>query len=127
MHRSKATNLYPEEHYAFHYPRSRNCSDVKAYPTADEYKLDITNDRLDAIIDNVVVLGEWIDSDAGSCRKILGSLKPDPAIYGEGIGIALRKGDNDLRERFNKAIVAIRENAPTKNAPTRRSTASTLS
>ena len=89
-------------------------SDVKVYPTADEYKLDITNGRLDAVFDDVVVLGDWVKSDAGACCKILGTVKPDAAIYGEGIGIALRKGDDALREKFNAAIVAIRANGTYK-------------
>lgn len=89
-------------------------ADVKVYPTADEYKLDITNGRLDAVLDDVVVLSQWVDSEDGACCKILGTLKPDPAIYGEGIGIALRKGDDELREKFNKAIIAIRENGTYK-------------
>ncbi|WP_321341648.1 ABC transporter substrate-binding protein [Breoghania sp.] len=89
-------------------------SDVKLYPTAEEYKLDIINGRLDAVIDNRIVMTDWLNSDAGSCCKILGSLKSDPAFYGEGIGIAIRKGDDELREKFNKAIIAIRENGTYK-------------
>ena len=31
-------------------------------------------------------------------------------INGEGAGIAIRKGEDDLREKFNAAIKAIRDN-----------------
>ena len=89
-------------------------ADVKVYPTADEYKLDISNGRLDAVVDDVVVLSDWVKSEDGACCKILGTVKPDPAIYGEGIGIALRKGDDALREKFNTAIAAIRANGTYK-------------
>ncbi|TDH35999.1 transporter substrate-binding domain-containing protein [Pseudohoeflea suaedae] len=89
-------------------------AELKLYPTTDEYKLDIESGRVDAVIDDVVVLDEWVKSDAGACCKILGTLSPDPEINGPGIGIAVRKGEDELRESFNKAIVALRENGKYK-------------
>lgn len=73
-------------------------ADVKMYPTADEYKLDIANGRIDAVIDDIVVLSEWLKTDAGKCCKILTPLKVDPEINGNGAGIAVRKGDTALAD-----------------------------
>lgn len=84
-------------------------SELKLYPTSDEYKLDISNGRIDAVIDDVVVLSQWVKSDAGSCCKILGTLPVDPVINGEGAGIAVRKGEEALADRFTAAIDAIRK------------------
>ncbi len=89
-------------------------AEVKLYPTADEYKLDIVNGRIDAVIDDVVVLSEWLKTADGACCKLLGTLPIDPKINGEGAGIALRKGDDALREKFNAAIKAIRDNGEYK-------------
>lgn len=89
-------------------------ADVRQYPTAEEYKLDIESGRVDAVIDDVVVLNDWIGSDAGACCKMLGTLPADPAIYGKGIGIGLRQGNDKLKGMFNDAIVAIRENGTYK-------------
>ncbi|NHT75348.1 amino acid ABC transporter substrate-binding protein (PAAT family) [Rhizobium sp. PP-F2F-G38] len=89
-------------------------AELKLYPTSDEYKLDIANGRIDAVIDDVVVLSEWLKTTDGDCCKLLGTLPIDPVINGEGAGIALRKGDNDLREKFNTAIKAIRANGKYK-------------
>ncbi|MBB3949530.1 ABC transporter substrate-binding protein [Aureimonas jatrophae] len=83
-------------------------ADVRVYPTAEEYKLDIENGRLDAVSDDIVVLSQWIDSPEGACCKVLGSLPPSEQIYGRGAGIALRKGDEKLKKMFDDAIVAIR-------------------
>ncbi|MBM7048034.1 MULTISPECIES: ABC transporter substrate-binding protein [Rhizobium] len=83
-------------------------AELKLYPSADEYKLDLGNGRIDAAIDDVVVLSEWVKSDAGACCKMLGTLKIDPVINGAGAGIAVRKGDTALKDKFNAAIVAIR-------------------
>ena len=89
-------------------------SDIKVYTTSEEYKLDIGNGRLDAVMDDVVVLSQWIDSPEGACCKILGTLPADPKIYGVGAGIGLRKGDEKLKKLFNDAIVAIRKDGTYK-------------
>jgi polar amino acid transport system substrate-binding protein len=83
-------------------------AELKIYPSPDEYKLDLSNGRLDAAIDDVVVLDEWTKSDAGACCKILGVLATDPVINGEGAGVGIRKEDTDLKAMFNTAIDAIR-------------------
>jgi polar amino acid transport system substrate-binding protein len=89
-------------------------TDLKLYPTADEYQLDIASGRIDAVIDDVIVLSEWLKTDSGSCCKILSTLPIDPVINGEGAGIAVRKGEDELREKFNAAIDAIRANGTYK-------------
>ncbi|HSM41875.1 MAG TPA: ABC transporter substrate-binding protein [Afifellaceae bacterium] len=89
-------------------------ADLQLYPTADEYKLDLANGRIDAAIDDVVVLSEWLATDDGACCKILDTLTPDIEINGPGAGIAIRKGEDELKEMFNKAIDAIRANGKYK-------------
>lgn len=89
-------------------------AELKLYPTTDEYKLDIDSGRIDAVIDDVVVLDEWVKSEDGACCKILGTLKPDLEINGPGAGIAIRKGEDELRESFNAAITALRESGKYK-------------
>ena len=89
-------------------------AELKLYPTTDEYQLDIDSGRIDAVIDDVVVLSEWVNSDDGACCKILGTLKPDLEINGPGAGIAIRKGEDELRESFNEAITALRESGKYK-------------
>lgn len=88
-------------------------TELKLYPTADEYKLDIQNGRVDGVIDDVVVLSQWVKSEDGACCKILTPLDVDVEINGEGAGIAVRKGDA-LADKFTAAIAAIRENGKYK-------------
>ncbi|MDX3925357.1 MAG: ABC transporter substrate-binding protein [Shinella sp.] len=85
-------------------------AEVKLYPTADEYKLDIANGRVDAVIDDVVVLSEWLKTADGACCKLLGTLPIDPVINGEGAGVAVRKGDTELADKFTAAVAALRAN-----------------
>jgi polar amino acid transport system substrate-binding protein len=89
-------------------------AEVKAYNTADEYKLDLAAGRIDAAMDDVIVLSDWLKTDDGACCKLLGTIKPDPAIHGVGAGIGVRKEDTDLKELFNKGLAAIRANGKYK-------------
>ncbi len=89
-------------------------SEVKAYPTAHEYQLDLAKGRLDAVNDDISVLGQWLDSPEGACCKLIGAVTPDPEIHGPGAGIAVRKGETALVEKFNAAIQAIRANGKYK-------------
>jgi polar amino acid transport system substrate-binding protein len=88
--------------------------DIKQYPTADEYKLDIVNGRLDAVVDDITVLEEWLATPDGACCRIADVITPDPTIHGMGAGIAIRKGETELAEKFNAAIDAIRANGKYK-------------
>ncbi len=84
-------------------------AEVRLYPTPAEYQADLEAGRVDAVIDDVVVLSEYVEGTDGAV-KILGTLTPDPVINGAGAGIAIRKGEDELREKFNAAIDAIRAN-----------------
>jgi polar amino acid transport system substrate-binding protein len=89
-------------------------SEVRAYPTAQEYQLDLANGRLDAVNDDIVVLSEWLASPEGECCKLVGAITPVVEIHGPGAGIAVRKGETELAEKFNTAIQAIRANGKYK-------------
>ena len=82
-------------------------AELKIYPSPDEYKLDLQNGRLDAAIDDVVVLDTWIKGDGAACCRILGTLATDPVINGPGAGVGIRKEDTDLKDLFNKALAEI--------------------
>nr|WP_321444913.1 transporter substrate-binding domain-containing protein [uncultured Cohaesibacter sp.] len=84
--------------------------DLRLYPTSDEYKLDLESGRLDGVVDDIVVLSEWVKSEEGACCKILMPIKPIPEIHGNGAGIAVKKGNKELADKFSAAIAALRAN-----------------
>jgi len=85
--------------------------EVKRYGTQDEAYLDMVAGRVDLLLaDSVALDGGFIQTDAGKDFEFVGPDFSDPQYFGEGAGIALRKGEDDLREMFNKAIEAIRAN-----------------
>ncbi|HVY20528.1 MAG TPA: transporter substrate-binding domain-containing protein [Bauldia sp.] len=84
-------------------------AEVKYYKTADDYKLDLAAGRIDAAMDDIIVLSDWLATpDGDACCKLLGTIKPDPAIHGAGAGIGVRKEDTDLKELLNKGLAAVR-------------------
>lgn len=84
---------------------------VKAYATQDEANMDLVAGRVDLVIaDATVLLGGFINTDAGKGFEFLGPSYVDKKWFGDGVGIALRKGENDLRQKLNKAIDTIRAN-----------------
>ena len=66
--------------------------------------LDLANGRLDAVIDDIVVLlGSWLKTPDGACCKILvGAITPVIEIHGPGAGIAVRKGETELAEQVQR-------------------------
>lgn len=85
--------------------------DIKSYATQEEANMDMVSDRLDLLFADAVVLQNgFLDTDPGADYEFVGPSYTDEEWFGEGIGIALRKGDDELRKKFNKAIETIREN-----------------
>jgi arginine/ornithine transport system substrate-binding protein len=84
---------------------------IKAYATQDEADMDLVSGRVDLVIaDATVLLGGFIHTDAGKGFEFVGPGYVDKKWFGDGVGIAVRKGDNELRQKLNKAIDAIRAN-----------------
>jgi arginine/ornithine transport system substrate-binding protein len=89
--------------------------DVRSYATQEEANMDMTSGRLDLLFADAVVLQEgFLDSEAGEEYEFVGPGYTDEQWFGEGIGIAVRKGDDDLRKAFNEAIKQIRKDSTYK-------------
>jgi arginine/ornithine transport system substrate-binding protein len=72
--------------------------------------MDLASGRVDLVIaDATVLLGGFLETEAGEGYTFIGPGFTDEQWFGEGIGIALRKEDDDLRKMFNEAIQALRE------------------
>lgn len=83
---------------------------IRSYATQEEANMDITSGRLDLLFADAVVLQTgFLDTDPGKNYEFVGPSYTDEEWFGEGIGIALRKGEDELREKFNNAIIQIRE------------------
>jgi arginine/ornithine transport system substrate-binding protein len=83
---------------------------IRRYATQDEAYLDMVAGRLDLLLADSVALQEgFLGTEQGQDYEFVGPALTDPEYFGEGAGIAVRKGDDELRERLNEAIRTIRE------------------
>ncbi len=84
-------------------------AEVVTYGTQDQANADLESGRVDLVMADSVVLQEgFIKTDAGACCEFFGESYNDPKFHGDGAGIAIRKGEPELVEAFNAAIVQIR-------------------
>lgn len=83
--------------------------DLKTYDTNEEAELDLISGRVDLIFADAIKLQEGLlASEDGEAFEFKGPGFTDPKWFGEGIGIAVRPGEDTLRQCFNKAIDNIR-------------------
>jgi ABC-type amino acid transport substrate-binding protein len=79
------------------------------YATQDEANADLVSGRVDLVMANGVALLEgFLRTDAGQGFAFVGDDYSDPAFHGEGAGIAIRKGEQELVNAFDAAILQIR-------------------
>ena len=86
-------------------------AEIKRYTGQDEVYIDMANQRLDATFGNSDQLAlAFLDTKQGDGFEFKGEAVTDKAYIGEGTALALRQQDTELAEKFNQAIVAIRNN-----------------
>ena len=82
---------------------------IKRYGTQNEAYLDLTAGRCDLLLADCIALSDgFLKKPEGKDFQFIGPDLTDKRWFGEGAGIAIRKGDKDLVEKFNKAIKQIR-------------------
>ena len=84
-------------------------AEVKIYATQDEANQDLAAGRIDATHADSITLDAFLASDAGkACCESAGNVADDKEVLGLGVGAGLRKGEEDLKAKINKAIADIR-------------------
>ncbi|MGF7157825.1 transporter substrate-binding domain-containing protein [Bartonella heixiaziensis] len=88
---------YAEDHYA-----SEEVN-IKLYPTIIEMNRDLLSRRLDVVIADKLQALNWLKNEGKDCCQLLGTLEETNFP----IAIALRQNNNELKNKFNKAIKEI--------------------
>lgn len=83
---------------------------IKEYQTQDEANQDLAAGRIDAVQADSLTLDAFLKSEQGACCEVKGNVMDDPAILGAGVGVGIRKGEDELKGKINAAIAAIRAN-----------------
>jgi polar amino acid transport system substrate-binding protein len=84
---------------------------IREYQTQDEANNDLAAGRLDAVQADSIALKAFLKTEAGqACCEEKGVVAADVEVLGPGVGIGLRKGDTELKEKLNAAIKEVRAN-----------------
>jgi lysine-arginine-ornithine-binding protein len=83
--------------------------DIRVYATQDEANADLVSGRVDlGHADSIALLDGFLNTDLGKDFEFVGPGFNVPQWHGLGAGIAVRKGDDKLRDALDKAILQIR-------------------
>jgi lysine-arginine-ornithine-binding protein len=81
-------------------------TNVKLYDTQENAWLDLEAGRTDAVLADMFLAYDWLQSDIGKGFEFKG----DPVFKDDKIGMAVRKEDTELLARLNVALKAIIDN-----------------
>ena len=99
---STVHQTYAEKHFG------DSAAEIKVYQTQDEANQDLVAGRIDATQADSIALDAFLASDAGmACCELMGAVENDVEVLGAGVGLGLRKGDEELKAKFNKAIADV--------------------
>lgn len=85
----------------------KGTSTIKLYATIDEANADLAAGRIDAHLADSIVELAFLEGKDGGCCAFAGPDFKDPAYFGNGVGVGLRKEDGKLKAEINAAIKAI--------------------
>ncbi len=89
---------YLQEHYS-------GIANIRLYDTQDAALEDLMAGKLDLVMGDNLPSYDWLQTDAGKNHEFVGEF----IDINDRIGMAVRKGDDALREKLNQALIAILE------------------
>ena len=84
--------------------------DIKLYDTQENAYLDLASGRVDALLADKYAIYDWLKSEPGLKYEFKG----EPINDSDKVGIALRKNDDTLRTKLNRALKEIKEDGTYK-------------
>ena len=85
-------------------------AETKPYPTADAAREALRRGEVDLLFGDGIQLAFWLNgTDSGNCCEFRGGPFTESRYFGEGVGIAVRRGNDTLRQAFNWALFGLWE------------------
>ena len=79
--------------------------ELRSYATAADARTALKYKQVDLLFGDGIALSFWINgTDSGGCCAFRGGPFLDSRFFGEGIGIAVKRGNDVLRQAFNWAL-----------------------
>jgi polar amino acid transport system substrate-binding protein len=84
--------------------------ELHPYPNADEARAALRRGEVDLLFGDGISLAFWLNgTDSAGCCVFRGGPFLESRFFGEGVGIAVRKGNDLLRQAFNWALFRLWE------------------
>jgi polar amino acid transport system substrate-binding protein len=85
-------------------------ADLRPYPNQDVARLALKKGDVDLLFADAISLSFWINgTDSESCCSFRGGAYMDSRYFGEGVGIAVKKGNDTIRLGLNWALFRVWE------------------
>jgi polar amino acid transport system substrate-binding protein len=85
-------------------------AEIHSYPTAEAARAALKNKAVDLLFGDGIALSFWLNgTDSAGCCAFRGGPFLDSRYFGDGIGIAVKPGNNVLRQALNWALFQIWE------------------
>jgi polar amino acid transport system substrate-binding protein len=80
-------------------------ADIRAYPNANAAREALRNKEVDLLFGDGIALAFWLNgTDSAGCCAFRGGPYLESRFFGEGIGIAVKRGNDLLRQALNWAL-----------------------
>ena len=87
----------------------RDCI-VDVFESAEVARDALKDGKVEALFDDAISLSLWMNgTNAKGCCEFRGGPFNEPVYFGDGVGIAIRKGDRELKRLLDAAIKRVRE------------------
>jgi polar amino acid transport system substrate-binding protein len=85
-------------------------SSIRVYETVELARDALIVGSVDYLFDDGISLAFWLNGTSSkACCEFKGGPFGEPKYFGDGIGIAVRKGDMQLKDMFNSALKRMRD------------------
>lgn len=85
-------------------------AELKPYPNADAARAALRKGEVDLLFGDGIALAFWLNgTDSANCCVFRGGPYLESRFFGEGVGIAVRRGNDVLRQAFNWALFRLWE------------------
>lgn len=85
-------------------------ANLRPYPTDEAARQALRNGEVDLLFGDAIQLAFWLNgSDSAACCAFRGGPFTESRYFGEGIGIAIRRGNDTLRQGLNWALYRLWE------------------
>jgi polar amino acid transport system substrate-binding protein len=85
-------------------------AELKPYPYSDAARFALRQGDVDLLFGDGISLAFWLNgTDSGNCCEFRGGPYTESRYFGEGVGIAVKRGNDVLRQAFNWALFRLWE------------------